>query len=75
MHGGVSAGAHDTLIGGTGADILGVAQGNNRCLAGTGLNTLWGGSGNDTMWAGGQTWAFAGSGNAEIHGGTVCRGA
>ena len=42
----------DTLMGGSGADLLTVAHGNNVLIAGGGHDTLFGGDGNDTLYGG-----------------------
>jgi Ca2+-binding RTX toxin-like protein len=42
----------DTLMGGSGADLLKVAHGNNVLIAGSGHDTLFGGDGNDTLYGG-----------------------
>jgi len=52
----------DTLIGGVGASVLSVTQGNNLLVGSFGLNTLLGGSGDDTMWGGTQTSMVGGNG-------------
>jgi Ca2+-binding RTX toxin-like protein len=67
--GGTIAGAHDTLIGGSGDDTLTVTEGDNRLIGGTGFNTLMGGSGDDTLIGGGLSSLVAGTGQQKLEGG------
>jgi Ca2+-binding RTX toxin-like protein len=73
--GGGAGGGHqvpsDTLMGGSGADLLTVAHGNNVLIAGGGHDTLFGGDGNDTLYGGsGHDTINVAVGDEVIFGGT-----
>ncbi len=67
LRGGLLLGAHDTLFGGAGKDVLRSVVGDSSMVAGTGHNTLYGGSGSDTLVGGGHTVIHAGTGNETIY--------
>lgn len=62
LHGGYSAIAQTTMVGGSGNDHMGALLGNNTFYTGSGNDTIWTGSGHDTVFAGA-------TGNATIYGG------
>jgi len=65
---GLSAGAHDTLIAGSGTNFLQVVDGNNGLYSAGGNDTQLGGLGDDTLYGGGQSWLLAGSGGSTLLG-------
>jgi Ca2+-binding RTX toxin-like protein len=73
MVGGLAAGAHDTLVGGSGDDTLKVTYGSDRLVGGSGYSTLYGGFGDDTLvggaYAGSHVDMIAGDGNQTLRAG------
>jgi Ca2+-binding RTX toxin-like protein len=62
---------NDSLIGGTGNDLIYGGDGNDSLIGGTGNDTLYGGDDNDRLFGGsGNDRLFSGSGNDTLNGGS-----
>ena len=61
---------HDTLAGGSGADLLQVYHGDNQLIAGGGSDTISGGDGADTIFGGGADTININYGNELVVGGS-----